>query len=588
MTEPVDDGRRTTGDRRPEHEHDHGRRSGWGGYAGRERRWHSRGSGFNRYAPGRNRDHRDGLNRRGHPDPAPGSPEESGQANPDHSPHAQRPQRPNYGQHTQWPPREAPSPFMTPEQMERMAWTAWRTQMLQMEQARRQFGRRHHQHRGRGPGRWAGAMAPVDADQPDLWQVQAQAHPNPWEIAGPQTSFGPPPWWTDARTWAAHRQEWRKRQHKLFKRLLLAFGGFLVLIAGSVGILTLVFTSLLGGNHDSALLVWIVGIGLALGLPLLGAGIARIVFVNIARPLARVMSVADAVAGGDLSVRVPEDAAERAGDDFAQLSQTFNRMLDELQRTLDDRRNLTADVAHDLRTPLHIIQGNLEGILDGVYEPTREHIEMLLEETHLLSRLIEDLRTLSLAESGYLQLHKEQVNVGELLADVTTSFGAQAEEAGVSLQVDTSHFAPAPEPVPAGMSEQEKAALGVIDADAMRLNQVLANLVGNSLRHTPAGGSIMLIGEPIEGGVRVIVSDTGSGIADEDVPYIFNRFWRGDVSRSHEEGAGGGLGLAIVKQLVELHGGQVNVQSAVGHGTQFTVDLPTRVVDPKSQVVSQA
>lgn len=463
---------------------------------------------------------------------------------------------------------------MSPEQMERMAWTAWRTQMLQMEQARRQFGRRHHQHRGRGPGRRMGGSEQHDAAEPDLWQVQAQAHPNPWEIADPQ------PWWTDARTWTAHRQEWRKRQHSLFKRLLLAFVGFLVLVAGSVGILTLVFTSLLGGNHDSALLVWIVGIGLAVGLPLLGAGIARIAFVNIARPLARVMSVADAVAGGDLSVRVPEDAAERAGDDFAQLSQTFNRMLDELQRTLDDRRNLTADVAHDLRTPLHIIQGNLEGILDGVYEPTREHIEMLLEETHLLSRLIEDLRTLSLAESGYLQLHKEQVNVGELLADVTTSFGAQAEEAGVSLQVDTSHFASSPEPGAAGMSEQDKAASGVIDADAMRLNQVLANLVGNALRHTPAGGTITLIGEPIEGGVRVIVSDTGSGIADEDVPYIFNRFWRGDVSRSHEEGAGGGLGLAIVKQLVELHGGQVNVQSAVGHGTQFTVDLPSTFVQP--------
>ena len=157
-----------------------------------------------------------------------------------------------------------------------------------------------------------------------------------------------------------------------------------------------------------------------------------------------------------------------------------------------------------------------------------------------------------------------------------------AEEAGVSLQVDTTHFTPAPEPLPAGLSEQDKAAAGVIDADAMRLNQVLANLVGNALRHTPGGGTIILVGEPIEGGVRVIVSDTGSGIAGEDVPYIFNRFWRGDVSRSHEEGAGGGLGLAIVKQLVELHGGQVSVQSAVGHGTQFTVDLPARVVGPES------
>jgi signal transduction histidine kinase len=459
--------------------------------------------------------------------------------------------------------------------------------MLQMEQARRQFGHMHPGQRRRGRGRWMGGSEQLQAARSELRQ-QVQVHPNPWEIAGPSTASVAQPWWEDPTAWTAHQQEWRSKQRSIFKRMVLAFGGFLFLIAGSVGILTLVFTSLLGGNHDSALLVWIVGIGLALGLPLLGAGIARIAFVNIARPLARVMSVADAVAGGDLSVRVPEGDAERAGDDFAQLSQTFNRMLDELQRTLDDRRNLTADVAHDLRTPLHIIQGNLEGILDGVYEPTREHIEMLLEETHLLSRLIEDLRTLSLAESGYLQLHKEPVNVGELLADVTTSFGAQAEEAGVSLRVDTSHFVPAPEPVPVGLSEQDKAASGVIDADAMRLNQVLANLVGNALRHTPTGGSITLIGEPIEGGVRVIVSDTGSGIAEDDVPYIFNRFWRGDVSRSHEEGAGGGLGLAIVKQLVELHGGQVNVQSAVGHGTQFTVDLPTRVVDPESQIVSQA
>jgi signal transduction histidine kinase len=487
-----------------------------------------------------------------------------------------------------------PSPFLSPEQMERMAWIAWRTQMLQMEHARRQFGRRQHGGRGRDHRRerprwgnvWDQRTQSEAQAQAEMWRRSMQGSREAWGATNPPAAtpwFQPQPqtWsdpqaWNDPQAWKAQAEEWRKKQRTLFRRILITFASFLVLIAGSVGVLTLVFTGLLGGNHDSALLVWIVGIGLALGLPLLGAGIARIAFVNIARPLAQVMAVADAVAGGDLSVRVPVDEARGRADDFAQLSHTINRMLDELQRTLEDRRNLTADVAHDLRTPLHIIQGNLEGILDGVYQPTPEHIGMLLEETHLLSRLIEDLRTLSLAESGYLQLHKQPVNVGELLADVSTGFGAQAEEAGVTLRVETTGFVP---------SSEDEGKAGAIEADAMRLNQVLANLVGNALRHTPSGGSITLLGEPIEGGVRIIVSDTGSGIAPDDLPYIFDRFWRGDVSRSHGEGAGGGLGLAIVKQLVELHGGQVHVQSALGHGTQFTVDLPTRVVEPEPHVV---
>ena len=184
-------------------------------------------------------------------------------------------------------------------------------------------------------------------------------------------------------------------------------------------------------------------------------------------------------------------------------------------------------MAHELRTPLHIIQGNLEGVLDGVYAPTPEHIEATLEETRQLARLVEDLRTLSLAESGELPLVREAVDVGDLLADVATSFSAQAEAAGVDLRVTTADAVPP-----------------VVMGDAGRLDQVLSNLVANAIRHTPRGGNISLAAANAGNRVRITVADTGEGIAAEDLPYIFDRFWRGDRARSHGGGAGSGLGLA--------------------------------------------
>ena len=225
-----------------------------------------------------------------------------------------------HGPHPDWPPHEMPSPFLSPEQMERMAWIAWRTQMLQMEHARRQFGRRHHtaagsrlQARTTTLGhRWI--SGPI--------RTQAEAEMLAAQHAGFERGLGrdqtarchalvsaaAPGLGRPSGVESPGRGVAQEAAYPL-QALLITFASFLVLIAGSVGVLTLVFTGLLGGNHNSALLVWIVGIGLALGLPLLGAGIARIAFVNIARPLAQVMSVADAVAGGDLSVRVPEDEA---------------------------------------------------------------------------------------------------------------------------------------------------------------------------------------------------------------------------------------------------------------------------------------
>ena len=270
------------------------------------------------------------------------------------------------------------------------------------------------------------------------------------------------------------------------------------------------------------------------------------------------MQAADLVAEGDLSVRVP--VPERSPEQFVRLVRSFNRMTDEIQRADQQRRNLTADVAHELRTPLHIIQGNLEGILDGVYLPNDDHIMATLSETRTLARLVDDLRTLSRAEAGQLPMETEDVNVAELLSDVGTSFSGQAEICGIQLRVSVE-------------AEPNKM---VVRGDAMRLDQVLSNLMGNALRHTPEGGTITLGARPIDDYVRITVRDTGEGIRKEDLPYVFQRFWRGDRSRSHAGGGGSGLGLAIAKQLVQSHGGSIGVTSELGKGTTFALDLPLR------------
>jgi two-component system OmpR family sensor kinase/two-component system sensor histidine kinase BaeS len=259
-------------------------------------------------------------------------------------------------------------------------------------------------------------------------------------------------------------------------------------------------------------------------------------------------------------------------------------MATELERAEQQRRNLTADVAHELRTPLHIIQGNLEGLLDGVYQPTTEHIQATLDETRLLARLVTDLQTLSLAEAGQLPLHKITLSAADLLEDVVTSFAGQAAAGEVELRLE----------LPAGRDGLE------VNGDPDRLDQVFSNLVANALRHTPSGGRVTLRAEPIAAGwldetarldeaarpetssssqvsaspvVRVQVIDTGSGIAPEDLPYIFDRFWRGDRARTRQVGTGSGLGLAIVRQLVHNHGGQLRVESELNHGTTFTVEI---------------
>ena len=356
---------------------------------------------------------------------------------------------------------------------------------------------------------------------------------------------------------------WEHRRRSLFLRFAVAFGLIGLLCLGGMAALAFLFTQWFGNGRQAVLLVWIGGVALSLGLPLLAIWLAIRAFRGIATPLADIMVAADRVAGGDLTVRVSVPPHYRPGE-FRRLAESFNRMTEELERADRQRRNLTADVAHELRTPLHIIQGNLEGILDGVYEPTEEHVRTTLDETRLLARLVEDLRTLSLAEAGQLPLVVEPLDVSDLLGDVETSFGPQAEAAGVALRVE----------IAAGSESL------AINGDVGRLEQVLGNLMGNALRHTPAGGTITLRAEPASPGVRLVVSDTGEGIPPKDLPYIFDRFWRGDRARSHARGAGSGLGLAIARQLVQAHDGSIQVDSPPGQGTTFTILLPAGPVRP--------
>jgi signal transduction histidine kinase len=357
--------------------------------------------------------------------------------------------------------------------------------------------------------------------------------------------------WGRARRWHRHPHPGRG---PLFLRFVFMFGLMVLLVVGGMAVLASLLARLFGGSTETTVLTWAGGCGLSLALPLLAGFLALRVFRGVATPLADVMAAADAVAKGDLSARVP--VPKHGPDGFANLAESFNRMAQELARADQQRRNLTADVAHELRNPLHIIQGNLEGILDRVYKPDDEHINATLEETRLLARLVDDLRILSLAEAGQLPLRSDVVDVAELLGDVKTSFSGQADAAGLDLRATV-----------------EGDALSII-GDAGRLGQVMSNLVANAVRHTPAGGSVALRARGTEHNVRIVVQDTGEGIAREDLPHIFDRFWRGDQSRSHARGAGSGLGLAIARQVVEAHGGRIDVESEPGEGTTFVIELP--------------
>jgi signal transduction histidine kinase len=361
----------------------------------------------------------------------------------------------------------------------------------------------------------------------------------------------PPTWWPENESWPPAEPHWRAMRGRFSRRMgclltmvnLLAFIIFVVVLglaANSLGFVRI--PDPLRWLIPAGVVLFIAGVG---SLIWAGRGLRR-----MSAPLSDLLEAAGRIAEGDYSTRV----AEKGTSETRALARAFNGMAVRLQTASEQRRNLLADVTHELRTPLTVIQGNLEGMLDGVYSADEARLKSILEETQILARLVEDLRTLALAESGALQLRKELTDLAALIGETVSVFRAQADAAGVTIDIQTATGAPS------------------LNLDPERLRQVLSNLVSNALRYTSRGGSVHVRYEiaSADNGRRgvVTVEDTGAGIAPEILPHVFERFYKS------RDSSGTGLGLPIAKYLVEAHGGTITAESKPGKGTTIRVCLP--------------
>jgi signal transduction histidine kinase len=271
---------------------------------------------------------------------------------------------------------------------------------------------------------------------------------------------------------------------------------------------------------------------------------------TLTRSLRELKDASEDIARGNLGRQVDI----RSKDELGELADSFNQMSLGLARATQARRQMTADIAHDLRTPLSVIAGYTEALSDGKLSGSPEIFDVLHQETQYLSRLIDDLRLLSLADAGELPLNLQPVNPESVMQQAAVRHAVTADRLGIKLRVAIDRELPS------------------IQADPERLSQVFDNLIGNALRHTPSGGEIVLTGERMNGSLRFRVQDSGSGISAEDLPKIFDRFYRGESSRTHPGESG--LGLAIAKSIVEAHHGSIGVESQPGQGSTFSVLLP--------------
>ncbi len=280
---------------------------------------------------------------------------------------------------------------------------------------------------------------------------------------------------------------------------------------------------------------------------------------RLVRPLTRLEEAAIAVARGDLGRR--SGLAERS-DEFGQLGRTFDSMAGQLQLADETRRRFLQDAAHELKTPLAVIDATSSAILDGVYTPERRHLETIRDQSRVLARIVDDLRTISLAEGGNLPLDRRPQDVRRVLDSVAAGFEARAAATSIKLSVEA----------PQGI---------VVEADPDRLRQMLGALVDNALRHAPEGGTVRMVAStsmsPARTGshrlvVRLAVEDTGPGIPQEALPRVFERFYQADPSRSRGTGTSG-LGLSIVRALAEAHGGRVGAENRVEGGARLWIEL---------------
>ncbi len=361
-----------------------------------------------------------------------------------------------------------------------------------------------------------------------------------------------PPWASGPGEWGGPaRGRWRGRRpgHRGGAGF---FGCFILALIGFIGVVT-------------ALATWVAGAVLGIVAPdaapsALTAGAIIIVIVlaivagtrvfgSAIRPLADLAGASERLADGEPGVRV----RPRGPRPVRGLATSFNTMAERLDRSRTDRQALLADVTHELRTPLTVIAGGIEAMLDGVHPIDEDHLAPLLAETETMDRLLDDLRTLSLAQAGALALHREVVDVAALAREVAAANRPRALAAGVALEAT-------------GDASLEAS------VDPVRVREILGNLVGNALRHTPRDGRVTVDVRRDGDEVRLTVSDTGEGIAPADLDRVFDRFHR------RTDSGGSGLGLAIVRDLAGAHGGTVEVASdgVPGHGSTFLVRLPLR------------
>jgi len=394
-----------------------------------------------------------------------------------------------------------------------------------------------------------------ESDSPDSnppsWPGRRYPHPR----SGHHISEHRPPWWPENEEWPPRdRHQWRRirRQNPFFRRMGLVFAIFnifsIFLFAAIVGFIL----NALGIIHFSGdQFQWLVPFGRVFFAVVVAILILSVLNIRrMSMPLDDLLDASNKVAEGDFSARVEESGPR----EVRSLTRGFNSMASRLQVNDQQRRAMLADVSHELRTPLTIIQGNLEAILDGVYPADETRLKSILEETQILSRLVEDLRTLSLAETGSLQLKREPTDVAALIRETSSAFQSQADAADVKMELS--------------LSDKPLS----LEIDPERIRQVLTNLISNALRYSPRGSSIKVnLTESTSGSERCVVisvKDSGPGIASEDLQHVFDRFYKSSDSR------GMGLGLSIAKYIVEAHGGEIKVESAEGRGTTIWFSLP--------------
>jgi two-component system, OmpR family, sensor histidine kinase BaeS len=303
-----------------------------------------------------------------------------------------------------------------------------------------------------------------------------------------------------------------------------------------------------GADHglEMALLRAIAGAaGVAALLALLtGLAVAR----RITRPVERIIAVTRAMGRGERSARVGQLAA---ASELRELGEAFDQMADALDRQEQLRRDLVADVAHELRTPVAVLQAGHEALLDGVAEPTPDQLTSLRDEVLRLARMVGDLQTLAAADAAALHLSQRRCDLDDLAADAVASLAGQFEAAGIALERSLTRFE--------------------VMADPRWLHQVITNLLTNALKFTPSGGRVTVAVRPDRGDAVLTVTDTGTGIPADELPHIFDRFWRG---RQAAQTSGSGIGLAVAAELAQAHGGELTASSEPGRGTQMTLKLP--------------